>query len=164
MLKEKVGGKYVIAVHGYNDTQYGEADYPNFWFVSGRKYALGSNIDKIKKFNSYQEAENYISSQKPQYTKNRTFEILYLTGKWWKKDEKLHSFYPLDDESPETIDTKLIDKEITATKSHLDAYEDFLSNLSKRTIKKREAYQLEISALKKELKSLKKQRRKITIA
>lgn len=158
---KKIGGKYVIAVHEYSDTQYGQAEYPTSWFVSGKKYALGTNTDKIKKFDSYSAAEHYIKSRKPAYTKNRKFEILYLTGKWWKNDEKLNCFFSLGNNNPKIIDTGLINKEIEVNESILRTYEDIIRDLSPRAIKKREEFQTRISKSQQEIEFLKQERSKI---
>jgi hypothetical protein len=162
MLNPGIGGKFVIAVHGYKDTQYGEADYPSYWFVSGRKYTLGTNLDKIKKFDSFYDAEKYISSRQPKYTANRSFEILYLTGKWWKEGETLNQFHALEDETAESIDCKLIDQEIDANVGLLKTYQRSLKDLSNRSIKTKEEYLQKISSLEDQITFLKKQRSKLT--
>lgn len=154
----KMGGKYVIAVHEYSDTQYGKAEYPMSFFVGKRKYTLGTNTDKIKKFDSYSAAEVYIKSRRPAYTKNRKFEILYLTGKWWNKDEELNWFFSLENNNSETIDTELINKEIEESKSIIKLFEDIILDLSARAIKKREEFQNKILKLQQKIEFLKQQR------
>ncbi len=151
---QKIGGKYVIAIHGYKDTQYGEADYPTNWFVSKKRYTLGYHTDKIRKFNSYEEAEKYIRFRQPKYTKNRSFEIIYLTGRWWENDKELNIFYGLEKGIPEDIDRILIDKEISGVKLRIKTYEDMLSELSNRAIKRREKYHEIISSFKKNINTL----------
>lgn len=160
-MKGSTRGQYVIAVYGYKDTQYGEADYPDSWFVSGKKYVLGKNISKIKKFDSYQEAEHYIKSRTSPYTRNRTFNILYLTGKWWIKDQILSSFFSLEKKTAEAIDMEIIDDEINAIQLLLKVLKKILADLSEGALKKKEEYSLQIINLKKQIKFLKRQKDKV---
>lgn len=76
-------GHFVIIVNDYVDTQYGETDYLDAWCVSSKKYCRGINTSKIRKFPSYEDAQEYIDRLLPKYREDREHEIVYLTfGKW----------------------------------------------------------------------------------
>ena len=55
-----IKGYFVIAVNEYIDTQYGEREHPVTWCVSGKKYCSAINTSKIRKFDSYELAQQYI--------------------------------------------------------------------------------------------------------
>lgn len=162
MGTKRIGGKFVIAVHEYEDTQYGAAAYPTCWFVSGRKYTLGANLGKIKKFASFCDAEKYINSRQLKYSENRSFEILYLTGKWWEEGNPLNQFHSLENETAESIDCNLIDQEIQVNTALLKTFQRLLKDLSSRSAKTMEGYLQNISSVKNKIAVLKKHRNNLT--
>lgn len=141
-------GKFVIAVHKYKDTQYSCADYPNSWFVSHKKYALGNNLEKIRIFNTFEEAEIYIKERRPQYKTDRKFEVLYLTGKWWEDNTELNNFFSLENVTSAELDEKHINEEISRNKCVVKGLECLLGDTSKRATKTRNELEQQISDLK----------------
>jgi hypothetical protein len=81
-----VKGYFVIAVNEYTDTQYGEKECPETWCVSSKKYCSAINTSKIRKFDSYERAQQYIDLLNPKYKKNREHEIKYLTVCKWENN------------------------------------------------------------------------------
>ena len=79
MGSKLVKGFFAIAVEGYYDTQYGHSDYPSVWCVGVKRYCNSSNTDKIRKFDSYEDAQEYIDKINPKYKKNRNHTIMYVT-------------------------------------------------------------------------------------
>lgn len=68
---------FAIAVQDYIDPQYGAADYPDRWCVAEKRYCHSINYEKIRKFKTYQEAEDYIKSRRSRYKKGRNFSIMF---------------------------------------------------------------------------------------
>lgn len=71
-------GFFIIAVHDYANAQYGAPGFPDCWGVAARKYCHCSNIDKLRKFESFVSASKYVRSRPAQYKKERTFQVLYV--------------------------------------------------------------------------------------
>ena len=63
-----VKGFFAIAVENYCEIQYG---YKDAWCVASKRYCNSSNVKKIRKFKSYEEAQKYIDGINPEYKKNR---------------------------------------------------------------------------------------------
>ena len=93
-MKPKIRGAFVIFVSNYRDTQYGSASYHAEWCVATKKYCLSNNSEKIRKFDSYEEAQAYIDSLTSKYKKNREHEIRYM-----RADNRRVSFYDVSSNS-----------------------------------------------------------------
>ena len=79
MGSKLVKGFFAIAVEGYYDTQYGHSSYPSMWCVGLKRYCNSSNTDKLRKFDSYEDAQQYIDKINPKYKKNGNHTIMYVT-------------------------------------------------------------------------------------
>lgn len=123
------GGYFIIAIHGYNGhSNWKNKDAvpcPNVWFVGkGKQYTYGGVfVSDVRKFREFDEAAVHIEKLIRDRENNHwTYEIMYLTGKWWlDKPDALDAFHEIDSSQEAcVIDHILLTKEINAQQEVFD--------------------------------------------
>lgn len=66
-------GHFVILVRDYRDAQYGKTGFPLEWCVSVKKYYSSTNIEKIRKFDHFNDAQEYIDHINSRYIRKTEF-------------------------------------------------------------------------------------------
>lgn len=76
---KKVKGFFVIVIKQFDTTMF-DADYHYTpWCIALDKYSRFEHVDKLMKFDTYAEAEQYIKETEVDITHDRILEIVYLT-------------------------------------------------------------------------------------
>ncbi len=76
---KKVKGFFVIAVKQFDSTMFDANYHYTPWCIAFDKYCRSEDAEKMMKFNTYAEAEQYIKDTEIDTTHHRVLEIAYLT-------------------------------------------------------------------------------------
>ncbi len=87
MNKKTVKGFYVAIIKQYDDTMFGADYHYTPWCIADTKYCRMTRTDKIRKFSTYKDAKEFISSESISNTHDRQLEIVYLTTLLHSDDE-----------------------------------------------------------------------------
>ncbi len=78
-MTKQVKGYFVILIKQFDDTMFGAEYHYTPWCIAHTKYCRFHKVEKIKKFDSYEDAQRYIDTIRPTNSHDRDYEIAYLT-------------------------------------------------------------------------------------
>lgn len=79
MNQKVVKGFFAVIIKQYDDTMFGADYHYTPWCIADNKYCRFTRTDKIRKFSTYKDAQEYTSSESTSNTHDRQLEIVYLT-------------------------------------------------------------------------------------
>ncbi len=83
---KRVKGYFVLILKQLDDTMYGTDYHYTTWVVANNMFCRQNQAQKIKKFETFKEAERWIAQDLLNNSHERTFEIAYLTTINWDDD------------------------------------------------------------------------------
>lgn len=78
-MDKQVRGYFVILIKQFDDTMFGAEYHYTPWCIAHTKYCRFHRVDRIKKFDLYEDAQKHIDEIRPTNSHDRDYEIAYLT-------------------------------------------------------------------------------------
>lgn len=85
---KRVKGYFVLVIKQFDDTMFGADYHYTPWCIANHKYCRFQKTEKLRKFNSFTDARNYIDQTEPSNSHDRELEIVYLTTQEANDNEK----------------------------------------------------------------------------
>lgn len=79
-MTKRVKGYFVILIKQFDDTMCGAEYHYTPWCIANNKYCRFHKVEKIKKFDFYEDAKKHIAEIAPNNSHDRAYEIAYLTS------------------------------------------------------------------------------------